>query len=74
MKQPSKIPFDAKSFEIVTLSEQKLGGKPSQYRISIPARLINQMNWHTQEKLVIEARTDKTLIIRPMSALYVEDE
>jgi AbrB family looped-hinge helix DNA binding protein len=74
MKKESKVPFDAKSFEIVTLSEQKLGGRPSQYRINIPPRFIRQMNWQGGDKLVLEATADKTIVIRPQSSIYIEQE
>jgi antitoxin component of MazEF toxin-antitoxin module len=74
MKKVGKVPFDAKSFDIVTLSEQKLGGRPSQYRINIPPRFIKQMNWQGGQKLVVEARPDNTLIIHPQSSIYIEQE
>jgi antitoxin component of MazEF toxin-antitoxin module len=74
MKKASKVPFDAKSFDIVTLSAPKVGNRPPQYRINIPPRFIKQMNWQAGEKLVIEARPDNTLIIRHQSSIYIEHE
>lgn len=65
-------------FAIVKVSEQKVpavkGGTRSQYRINIPARFVDRQEWKPQQRIMITAGPNGSVILTPFSPHKIKAE